>query len=407
MAGKKFPVVISFEGLDRLSNPLRRVNQRLEQFQAPFKRLNNQFDRFGKASGLATVASWATRGAVALAAFAVAGGYALKRVSDRATELGSNLNDVSKRTGFNTDALQNWGFALRQVGGSQEDLNHGITVFSKNLAMARRGQGPLVETLGRGNAFLNRLIRIKDVSKAFEYLITQLRSMPNEQNKILLNNAAFGKGMEEILGLTTMTNEELKKMFDKKLKLSPEDIKTLDDWGDKQEALADKFNVLTARAFVKLIPALSQALDKFEVFIDSPAFDRFVYVLEKSLPIALKAIEVVIDGLTYQLKPLTAAIDWYRGKTQPATNGPSLMDRVGGSSFLGIPGYNAPIFPQQRDAMVPALSTPSPLRPGAGGTPQIGLVVDFLNMPRGVRVQTKNPGKVDLDVNQGLSLLRP
>lgn len=404
MAVKKSSVIISFEALDKISGPLRQVNRRLENFQAPFKRLNNQMTRFGKASGLSTLASWATRAGVALTGLGIAGAYGLKRLSDRATELGSTIHDVSKKTGFNSTALQQWGAVAKDVGSDQESLNNGLVFFSKALSQARRGQGALVEAVGKGNPFLNNLIKIKDVTTAFEYFMDQVGSMKNEQDQIALSQAAFGRG-SDLVGLAQMSKTDREAIRKKTPVLSPEEVKLLDDWGDKQAALANKFSVLSARAFVKLLPTMERLADKFDKFISGPDFDRLVYALENVVPAVANLAENILTLLSYLGFAVRKGDEFLTGDRFGNGDKRGVLERfwdmMPGVGMLQIPKM---LLGSGNNAQLPPPTNASTPKTVGTTQPTVGVTVDFRNLPRGVKVDSKNPMGIDFSMSQGLSM---
>jgi len=65
------------------------------------------------------------------------------------TQLGNQIYDVANRTGFSTEAVSKWGFALQQSGGDITMLQVAIRGMSNLIDSARQGMNGSIETLGR------------------------------------------------------------------------------------------------------------------------------------------------------------------------------------------------------------------------------------------------------------------
>lgn len=429
--GKKVPVIVSFKALDELSEPLRKLNQRIENTTKPIKNFQNQVSRFGRATGLTTFLAGARTAALGMAAAIAAAGFAaykgFQMIIQSQVEANSTLADLSERTRISVGDLQKFRYVAEQTGASTEIMDAALGKFSKVLSQTRRGTGPLVELLGRDSGIVANLNRAKGTGKAFEYLMKQLRAVPNEAARFELIGAAFGKGNEELVNMTYLTDEETKKLYAEREAIglvSQEQAEAFKRFGDLEKKISTRFSYLTAIVGSKLLPTFEKLFTQFDTWLSNhkQEIEEFGDGLAKLLPAGLaiaislagqllvvfamiiKAVQLigkywdkvstkinsVADKITvstaagFILNPAKGIADIFSGKSNfgqgPATSGPSLSPAAVGPA---LPGYL--VGPQA----------------GISG----GLTIKFENAPKGMRVDAPSSfGALMLDTSVGYAM---
>jgi hypothetical protein len=222
-AGRAF---IEIGAKDRFSAALDRAAQRLHAFGAGVRTLGVRI------AGL---------GAGLVAPFLSAAGLFAKT--------GSDLNDLSARTGVSTDALQELGFAASLTGASIEDLEKGLAGMARVLFEARAGSADAVESLralGLSVADLEGL----SPDQQFERIGRDLAQVSDATTRAALAMKLFGKSGRVLLPMLAdlpALRAEWQKMG---IALSGTDIAAADKLGDTWDAL--KFSL---KSVVNLIGA--------------------------------------------------------------------------------------------------------------------------------------------------------
>lgn len=281
--GKKVPVIVSFEALDRVTGPLRELNKRLEATTAPFKRLSNQFNRFRRASGFDQVAKSAGAFGTSikslgnevfslglrLGGMGLAGYLAFQSLIRGTLEAGARLGDVSEQTGLSTEALQKWRFAAEQSGSSADALDKSLVKFSQTLGKARSGSGELVTMLGTESDFLKRLTAMDDTNEAFAFFIEQLGSVPNDANRLTLAMAAFGRSGAEMVNLSKKTRSQREEMFKMRAEMgliTDEQARAMGALNDQIGSLETLFGQIKSDIIADFLPNIAAFADGLRAF---------------------------------------------------------------------------------------------------------------------------------------------
>lgn len=410
--GKKVPVIINFTALDKVSEPLRRLSQRLEATRAPVTRLQNSFQRFGKASGISgfiggmkSVIGFVGKAAIGVAALGAAAFYAFNRFVGQSIEANDQLADLSRNTGISAVAIQRWRFAAEQTGGTVEEMDDAFIKFSRSLGMARRGGGELVTLFGRQSPFLNQLTAFKSTEKAFEYFVSRVSKIKDETEKIQLIRA-MGKGNEGLLGLFNTDNDSLQKLFKAKDEigaLTDEQLAFFSQFDDQQKKVGARFDYLRSKVISKFLPMFNNLLVKFDQWLSANQvkLEKFATIMAEELPGALREMASLLRPITELMGLMVTHAETLRpyakliglaGKVAVGGNpGKTLADAAlntdRGQGLQGLAGRAKNwLFGPAENATVP-----NPAPRGAGGN-EAQVRVIFDNVPRGVRVTTKETG---------------
>lgn len=155
MADKKFPLSIVIRGVDKVTAPLRRVNQRFGKFFQPFQKMNRSLAALGRAAHLDRVAEGFRRvgagvgnvvGRVMaltkkLALMSVAGSLAIVGFIRSFTNAGDNVAKVALKLGIGIEALQEYRFAADRAGIPTRTFDMALQRFGRRAGEAAAGTG--------------------------------------------------------------------------------------------------------------------------------------------------------------------------------------------------------------------------------------------------------------------------
>lgn len=170
----------------------------VDKTKAAFNRVQKRMKSLKKASLVAG-------GGVA----AVAAGFVA--ASKRAVNFGDDIAKTSRQLDISTKAFQELRLAADLAGVSEDKFGGALAKLSKNIGEFREGTGTLVTFLDKlgDNSFANLLRRTTDTEQAFKVFIKRMDQAANQQQKLALANAAFGRGVGQ--ALAGMSFKELEK----------------------------------------------------------------------------------------------------------------------------------------------------------------------------------------------------
>lgn len=170
--------------------------------------------------------------------------------------LGSQITDLSSRMGVGVEAAQEIKFALDQTGSSAEGGARAIAQMGDRLT---EGKDSTVAALKSLNLELDTLRNLKP-EDAFTAIAEAIKDVPDPMRQTQLAMELFGKSGVEILpaikqGLGDL-REEAKKLGQV---LSEDDVKALDDFGDKWDATTTQMQVAAVKAATGIADAFKQS----------------------------------------------------------------------------------------------------------------------------------------------------
>lgn len=188
MAGR-FKVETIFQGVDRISAPLGRIEQRVGRWSRSLsRRLRSVADvtdrwRRNLFRGLAAGGALLT-GAVFLAT------RQLNSFSREADDLAKR----SRRLEFPIEELQEWAFVAGQAGFESAEFDKAIEGLAKRMGEMRTGSGSLFSFLQRTDRQLLRtLANTTSMSDSLEIVIEALQRQTDPMMRAALASAAFGR----------------------------------------------------------------------------------------------------------------------------------------------------------------------------------------------------------------------
>lgn len=183
---KKFPLEIVIAATDKASAVLNRLADRMDRFNAPFRRLSKSFSELMEKSGLARVGralGSVGRSALELGKRTVIGvtaaSAALGLFTYRQIQAADAIGDTAARLNISTKAFQAYAYGFAQADVDQEAFASSLDTLNKNLGLAKIGMGkglPIFRGLGLDPknfrtvdellpALADRLSRIRDPAK--------------------------------------------------------------------------------------------------------------------------------------------------------------------------------------------------------------------------------------------------
>lgn len=195
---------------------------------------------------------------VALAVAGIVNG--LKEAVNLTAETADEIDKGSKRLGISTEKYQSWNHALKQSGASITDLQKGILLFNK--AMTGDATDDVKE------AFADLKIdpeTFKSSEELVEATLKKLAELPNDENRMNLVTALFGKGGTSLNALLDEGKEGVEQLLaeagDLGLIMSEDEIKNAVEYGDAVDNLNEELQAIQT-AFVKdLMPVLKDAVE--------------------------------------------------------------------------------------------------------------------------------------------------
>lgn len=174
-------------------------------------------------------------------------------------DMGSQMNDMSARTGASVEALSTLGFAARQSGADVETLEGGLRKMAKTVAGAEEDSKKAAAALGELGIKVDDL-KGKSPDEQFRILGQRLQGIKDPTQKAAAAMAIFGKSGTQLLPMMQGLKETERLARDLGLEMSTSAAAGADNLGDKLDQLWD---VLKMGAFTiggALAPALEAAI---------------------------------------------------------------------------------------------------------------------------------------------------
>lgn len=214
----EFPLALIIKAVDRATEPLRQINQRISKFTAPVRKLSNGFRALADEAGLPRlVKGFAGVGrslgdvgrevstlALKVTALGAVAGFALLRIVRGSVEAGEKLGEMASQVGLSVDTYAQLQFAAGQANVSQEEFNAAMGQFNKRLGEAKAGSGPLLEFLKKVSPRLADQVRAaKSTEEALGLMTSAFEKVKDPSKRAALSAEAFGKSslqMGQFLG---------------------------------------------------------------------------------------------------------------------------------------------------------------------------------------------------------------
>lgn len=178
-----------------------------DRITGPLEDISNRMEGFRRAGAWMTATGAAINGTLFGAAAAAA-------------KFGSEMWDMSSRTGVSTVALSKFKYAAEQTGASLPDVETGLKRMARVALDASRGlKAPTatLEALGVTATLANG--KLKSSEKLFVEIGTALRNVKNETERAALAQEVFGRGGMRLLPMFTDSEKSISEYADEAKRL--------------------------------------------------------------------------------------------------------------------------------------------------------------------------------------------
>lgn len=185
-----------------------------------------------------------------------------------AAEYGENLLNTSQKIGLNTDALQRLQYAAKLANVETGSFNQALKFLSKNVYAARNGSKEAAKSF---QALGVDPKKFKNNEELLISLADKLKGVKDEQKKIALVQAIFGKGGNELLPLLNEGGQAIKnygkELDDLNLIIDKDTLEAGDKLADNNTRLHFIWGQLFRVASAKLIPVFLKLSESFLAWI--------------------------------------------------------------------------------------------------------------------------------------------
>jgi TP901 family phage tail tape measure protein len=179
-------------------------------------------------------------------------------------DMGSNLADMSQRTGVSVEALSGLGFAAELSGADMETLETGIRKMQQRIVDAKGGSKEAQQALARLNLTVDDLAKLTP-DEQFKLFADRLSKIRNPTVRAALALDIFGKSGTKLLPVMANGAQGIEELEERARKLgltmSTEDAEAADEFGDTLDTL---WKVLKKSVFAigaALAPALTELVE--------------------------------------------------------------------------------------------------------------------------------------------------
>lgn len=240
--------------------------------------------------------------AVGAAAFASA---------DKMSQSLDQIDKMSQKLGMSTDAYQKWDHILQLSGADINSMGAGLKTLTNKFDDAKNGSAGAIESFQRLGLSMEQ-IQGMSREELFETVITQFQSMGDTAERAALANDLLGRSGAELSPLFNQTAEDtaaLAEQFEAMGGIIGEDaVKDGAAFQDSLTNLQGAMKGASAQLFDKLIPAITELMNKFAEFVADGGLDTIIELLKTLIPI----IGAVVAGFA-AFKIITGVITLIQG----------------------------------------------------------------------------------------------
>lgn len=258
---KRFTVEAVFKGVDRVSKPITRMQNRIGKMTRSMtrglRRANKMLDKVirGFRRGVGAVAKF---GGAIVGAASAAAITAITRVSDAVDSLAKR----ARRLKFPIEELQEWQFVAEQSGISSESFDKSLEKFTKSVGEAKAGTGTLITILKKANPELLKQIQsASSAGDAFDLYLDAIRKTEDQTVKTALATAAFGRTGAKFINITEQSAEAvaaLRKEQRENGVVTAQQAAAAEAFNDSVNSLQRSLGGLLQEAILPLLPALTE-----------------------------------------------------------------------------------------------------------------------------------------------------
>lgn len=341
MAFKLPKIEAAIQMVDNVSAVMRGVRASIESVNVPVNRLQNslatlsreaEFAKLGGAVGnfkekMGGIGEGATKSFERLGGVLMAGGGVVAGMGallKTTADASDKIYDTSKRVGMTTDSFQAWRYAAQLAGSSVESSDAALERFSKGLAAARAGTGEALEPLkAMGIKLKDNTGKLRSQEDVLFDVADAMAKIPDEQDKLRVSSALFGKGNQDMVALMAQGSGAIKGMFKDFQHLGgPISEDSLNTAGAFNDAL-DKMHFAglgLASVFAgQLFPVVTELITKFQdwALANRGAIEQIGRLVATNLPVVLDQLGKSFSSLVEDVGPFARALWWVAEQVGP------------------------------------------------------------------------------------------
>jgi flagellar biosynthesis GTPase FlhF len=176
-------------------------------------------------------------------------------------DMGSDILDMSQRTGVAVEALSELRYAAEQSGSGAEDLEKGLRTMSRTIIEAARGSASARRDLARLGLTIADLTGLSP-DQQFELIADRLSRIQNPANRAAIAMEIFGRSGANLLPLLSTGAQGIQELRREAnglgLTMSTEDAQAAEAFGDALSSLWRSLKQVVFMVDAALAPTLKQ-----------------------------------------------------------------------------------------------------------------------------------------------------
>ena len=238
---------------------------------------------------------------------------ALVKNAKETAEYADNIDKMSQKMGFTTDAFQEWDFIMKHNGSSIEAVKGSILKLDKAL----ESDTDAWEKLGLSQ---EELLNMSSEEK-FEATVKALQGVTDETEKAQLAQEVFGKSYQEMMPLLNQTAEETEAMkqqvHDLGGVMSEDAVKAGAQFKDSLQNLNTAITGAKNNLMAEFLPSLSTVMDGLSALFSgdesgigkiTSGIEEFASKLNEKLPTVIQTAGSILTSLISALPQAFNAI---------------------------------------------------------------------------------------------------
>lgn len=229
---------------------------------------------------------------VGIGTFTALGAGAFKAADGVSKNL-DNIDKMSQKLGLSTDAYQEWNYVMQISGTSIDNMSMGLKTLTNKFDDAVNGSDSAIQTFNRLGLSMED---IQGLSREdlFSQVIFAFQGMEDSAERAALANDLLGRSGQELAPLFNTSAEEtqelIKQVRDLGGVMSNDAVKQGARFQDSLTSLKTAFQGAASDLFEKLIPAISDFMDKVSNFIAEGGLDRIIETLQNLAPVIMTVV---------------------------------------------------------------------------------------------------------------------
>lgn len=273
---------------------------------------------FRRAASAASVAGVAFNALGGLALSAAGGIF--KLVKD-ASDAGSEIFDLGKKTGLTTETLSSIKVAAEQSGSSIGEFSQGMSAFNRLLGEAAAGSDEAAEKLKRFG--LDPRSALLDLEGTLGKVLRSIASLPTEQQRAIAATQLFGKSGAQLSATFDAVGGDLeafkRQIKDLGLQISTEAAEQADQFGDELTKMGQQAQAAAQIIARQAMPSILRAFGDLDADVEKnrATFERWGKSIADAVDYFspfLNRMQEVADALDYVDQKFKDAGEW-TGKT--------------------------------------------------------------------------------------------